>query len=139
MRECVCGVKEGGEGYDGTEEKEKEGGGYDKGSGRDAEHEAGLDRTIGLRVTFELSSAKRLDCGFVGKDLKSVSFLLKNKADLRIKPGYTQHYVISLPQISKHCNTQTPSITSDKVCITESTRRRNTERYASQLSLLRVR
>lgn len=61
---CVV-VKEVGEG--GGKKRKRQGGRMTKGGRRNGEHEVGLDRTIGLQVTFELPSARRLDYGFVEK------------------------------------------------------------------------
>lgn len=58
MSVCVV-VEEVGEGYGGIRGKKRQGERMTKGGIRDGEHEVGLDRTIGLHVTFELSLHKK--------------------------------------------------------------------------------
>lgn len=93
MSVCVCGcvswLKEVGEGCCGMKERKRTRGRMTKGGRRDGEHEVGLDRTMGLRVTFELSLRERADYGFVGKiQGRNLLYLPKNAADLRIKAWY---------------------------------------------------
>lgn len=61
----VCGGKRSGGGL-WWDKKKRKGGRMTKGGRRDGEHEVGLDRTMDLQVTFELSLCRRPDYG--GRD-----------------------------------------------------------------------
>ncbi len=57
---------------EGVGKKEKKGqeGRMTKGGRRDGEHEVGLDGTIGLQVTFELSLGEKATLGICGKKIQ---------------------------------------------------------------------
>ena len=68
-----------GEGYGGIKEKERKRGSMTKGGRRNGEHEVGLDRTMGLQVTFELLFTTRPHYGIVWRDSEEESVFSPNE------------------------------------------------------------
>lgn len=99
MSVCVCGcvswLKEVGEGCCGIKERKRTRGRMTKGGRRDGEHEVGLDRTMGLRVTFELSLRERADYGFVGKDSGEESALSAKECSRFKDKSLVSHAIMS--------------------------------------------
>ena len=92
---CVCVlVKRSGGGLLWDKRKKKDKGQNDKGR-RDGEHEVGLDRTMGLRVTFELSLRERADYGFVGKDSGEESALSAKECSRFKDKSLVAHAIMS--------------------------------------------